>query len=142
MPYIAAQDVNNWFDGSKMQYITGVPDPALEKSIAAQIFAVVGRLYSSSSWVSDATTPSLIRSLIGMYYAGTMYQRAYAEDTGIDVGDYGTELINRALELAEKVADGSLLLFDSVGEAIAQKTKQPSFEKYEDDPKFLMGMIF
>lgn len=148
--YITVDEANAYADKNKL-IVTSV-DIDLETSQAALLFAKLGQVYDVSTWVSDTTTPSLVRKVLAMYYTGWFYLRTYSEDE--DTSTYGQMLIRQADELLAGIVAGTLVLSDVSVPAI--NPDQPSFyptdgsssltPTYEDrslgDAKFSMGTIW
>lgn len=149
---ITVQEVNAWLEKTKVA-LTAL-DSELVGSIAEQVIAAVSDMVDPTSWLDPTTTPSLIRKIIAMQYAGWYYQRTYSEDE--ETNSYGLLLLGQAERLITGIREGSLTIAGSVPADGAAFNTQPSF--YPTDfssmqsptstdpslggPKFTMGTIW
>lgn len=143
MAYISIEEVNAWLAETKITALS--LDVALETSIVNQVFASVRKAYDVSSWANAVTTPSLVRNIISMLYAGWYYERTLSEDN--NVASYGMLLINSANKLIEDIVGGSVILDPALPVVVATNTYsqgQPGFEPtaIDDGPAFTMGKIW
>jgi hypothetical protein len=152
MSNIGIQEARAWAEKTKLDLGTSLDDE-LEGSIASQVLGQVAQAYDTSSWVTSATTPKLIRSVIAMYYVAWIYSRTYAEDTGPGVTTYGDLLRQRADALLAAIIDGSVTLTDvSTTEDFGGPAFYPTDTSTADEPdeddsslgpeKFTMGVIW
>jgi hypothetical protein len=139
MPHITVDEANAWADGSKLDL--GVVDSELEASVATQVISQLSQAYDTSSWLSDTSTPALVRKLIAMIYVGWYFQRTYSEDE--DTSNYGMLLVSQANKQIQGIVNGSIPIPDiPVGTDLQMSA--PSFEPGELDcgPYFTMGTIW
>jgi hypothetical protein len=83
-----------------------------EPTFADMVFARLGQIYDTSTWLDTATTPSLIRRIIAMLVAANRYNKKHAEDD--DAGNrYAYKLENRAWELVNLIMSDQAVLYDA-----------------------------
>ncbi len=109
MSYITPDDVNAWTDGVKL-HVDDL-DENLESSVSTQVLSEASQAYDITSWVDADSTPSLIRKIIAMQYAGWLLERTYSEDDDIDA--YGVMLLAQSQKLLDGVAAGTTTLLDA-----------------------------
>ena len=121
MGHIALEDAQAWAEPTKLTL--GSLDEDLEGQIATAILNRIATAYDVSAWVSSATTPYIIRSVIAMMYVSWYYDRAYSEDDG--ASEYAKRLATMAEGLLVGILNGSV----EVGETPEQvgPTTVPSF---------------
>ena len=75
-------DVQTWLEATKFRISSTDPDN-LDNIEATHINVVYGNLsqrYLVSAWINAATTPNLVRQILAMMVAATVYRRQYSED--------------------------------------------------------------
>lgn len=147
MSVVTEQQVQQWLGSYKIT-IDDVDDE-LENTAKTQVFSALSSRYSTSEWVSYATTPKLVQQVISMLIAAWLYARIYSEDD-VSISSYATSLEARANALLQSIANGQMLLAEV--EAVVKTTDGPSFypmdNSVEDDgytpvgPKFGMGSVY
>ena len=96
MPLIDVDDVQVWLEETKLNLDQG--DELLEEPFQSEI--VLARLgaceIDTSLWVDIATTPAMIRGIIGMLVAAQRYNKVYSEseDGGNPYADKLQEMAN------------------------------------------------
>ena len=109
MAHIEIQDARDWAEQTKMAL------DSLETNLLAQVEAMVlGRIskaYDISMWATAATTPTLVKKIIAMFYVADLYDRQYSEDaeTGSPWSSY---LRGSAEALIEGIVDSTIDLID------------------------------
>jgi hypothetical protein len=150
MTYITVPDAQAWLEGTKLA-LTEL-DAQLETQISTQIISRLSGAFDTTSWVSAATTPPLIVSIIAMTYASWLYSRTYSED-GPDSNEYALRLLAIAEINIAGLSDGTLLLpgtttVNTQGTAMGYPNDESSamVATYEDPSlggsKFSMGTIW
>lgn len=150
---ITVQEVNGWLEKTK-SLITAL-DSELAGSVTEQVFATVRQVIDPASWIDASTTPTIIRKIIAMLYAGWYYQRTYSEDE--ETNSYGLLLIGQAERLLAGIASGALIIDGatpavSVAAGLGRPNYYPndlssSLSPTIDDPslggpRFTMGTIW
>lgn len=142
-------DVQQWLEQTKLS-ITAV-DVELAESHTSIVFARLADRYDSSGWVTPATTPRLVRVIISMMVASSMYRRQYSDEG--DNGSYAWRLESSAWKLLGALAGGSLTLDEPQKETArpiffptdaATALAESEGEDYHLAAKrsFSMGMVF
>ena len=141
MTILTSALVNAWTDKDRLN-LTAL-DSNLESQIASQVIAQASQAFDTSTWVSEATTPTLIKSVMAMMYAGRIYQNRNIDSVD-DLTFYGSKLIQDANTLLENIISGLIVLKDaSTGVVVPMASPaQISYEPIESDPMFSMEMIF
>jgi hypothetical protein len=149
MPLIDVDDVQPWLEESKLHLDHG--DALTEEPYQSEF--VRSRLASCldvTGWVDKATTPTLIRQIIGMLVAAQRYNRAYSE-TDEDAGNpYANKLEERAELLLTGICAGSIDLLDVVdspatsgfGSPVFYPTDSVGVLEPEEAVSFTMGKVF
>jgi hypothetical protein len=124
--HVSEAEVQQWIRNSRLT-IT-VVDPELENSAYSRVAATLAQRYETTTWVDEASTPDLIRSIISMLVAAWEINRGPGAETMNDVDSYGEHLESSALALLGSLADGSILLEDDdSGGSGGFATGQPIF---------------
>ena len=133
--------VNAWTDKDRLN-LTAL-DLDLESQIASQVIAQASQAFDTSTWVSEATTPTLIKSVMAMMYVGRIYQNRNIDSVD-DLTFYGSKLIQDANSLLNNIISGLIVLRDAGGGGGGPggSPAQISYEPIESDPMFSMEMIF
>jgi len=149
MAHIDTADANAWVEQTKLKIATF--DAAFLDQIEAQVLGRVASQFDTSTWVSPATTPKMVKSIIAMWYVAWLYDKTYSEDQEKG-NDYAALLRAHAESLLVGILDGSIVL----PEVPNQEPGSPSFYPTDDssamcptpeDPslgpaRFSMGSIF
>lgn len=150
MSNIDIQDAQAWAEKTKLDLGSALDDE-LEAFVASQVISAIAQVYEVSSWVSQATTPRLVRSVIAMNYVAWIYDRTYSEDA--TSSNYGALLRQRADLLLESIISGGVTLTDAtslgdVGSPVFYPTDESSAQDASSDDsslggeKFTMGVIW
>lgn len=135
MPNIELAEAQAWLETTKASLGSAL-DANMESSIASQVLSRVATSYDVSGWVNPATTPKLVRHIIGMKYASWFYNRQYSEDD--DVNEYALFLNAQAETLLEGIVSGTNDLVEVPG--VVAGSLSGSYE--ESTPVFTMGKVF
>ncbi|MHA2047125.1 MAG: hypothetical protein ACW99G_20225 [Candidatus Thorarchaeota archaeon] len=130
MALIDVDDVQPWLEPTKLRL--DHDDPLTEEPFQSEF--VKSRLASCdidvTTWLDAATTPTLIKSIIGMLVAAQRYNTYYSETE--DAGNaYANKLEERASMLLEGVCSGSIDLLDITDDPATTGFGSPLF--YPDD---------
>lgn len=120
--HVSETEVQQWIQNSRLT--VDVVDPDLESSAYSRVVGALALRYDTAAWTNQASTPALIRSIVSMLIAAWMINRAYAE-TVDEVDAYGAHLESSALTLLGGLADGSILVDDTI--TTTYTTGQPAF---------------
>jgi len=149
MPLIDVDDVQPWLESTKLRL--DHDDALLEEPFWSDF--VKSRLSGCGMdvalWVDGLTTPSLVKSVIGICVAAQKYSVAYSEseDGGIP---YATKLEELAYSLLEGICAGTLDLQDATddpattgfGSVLFYPTDATGALDPEQANKFAMGKTF
>jgi hypothetical protein len=105
MPRITLQDAKAWTEKTKLA-IGDFDDALLEHSENV----IIGRLngtFDTTTWLDEATTPDLIRTIISMRYVASLYRRSYADDAE-NPSSYPFWLEQQLADLLEGLLDGTI----------------------------------
>lgn len=147
MALINTDDVQSWFttDRLSLEITDDLPE---EVNISAEVLATASTRYSTTTWVTIATTPRLIRSVISARVAAIRYNKHYADQ--VDELPYGEWLHKWSMNILDGIINGTIPLLDvpSADLTLAQKTASATFYPTDassvDDQaaKFTMDMSF
>jgi hypothetical protein len=76
--HIGIDDANAWLEPTKLT-LSDI-DPNLEGQVSAQIFGRLLASFDTSTWLTSATTPQIVRTVIAMYYVAWTYDKFYSDD--------------------------------------------------------------
>lgn len=149
MARITVEEVRGWVEVTKLN----VQDLDLNflPQLETEIFAKIGTVYDTTTWVDPATTPDIVRVIITKLYAGWIYDRAYSENQA-ESNPYAAMLKENAGMLIAGLIDGTI----EIPGVPATSNPDPSFypndassamEPTSDDPslgpaRFSMGKVF
>lgn len=111
MALIDLDDAKAWAEQIKLP-IT-VLDIELEESIATTVLAKLGVAFDTSAWVSPATTPMIVRKIVGMQYVASYIHRAQSSEE--DLNEYALWLWANAEALIEGLIAGTLVIDPGAG---------------------------
>lgn len=135
---ITDEDLTQFLPTEKLA-ATDVPEHTRNTSQEIVLARLRSAEFPVQLWVSDATTPLLVRTIIAMHAAGVYYSAAFSEDDTDDNG-YGAGLQARALSLLDMLISGSLEL-DAIAMPVDHRTLE-SAGTLITEPVFTMGQIF
>jgi hypothetical protein len=149
--HITLKEAQAWLEQTKLS----LPqlDTDLEAQIVASVFGRLVTVYPDNVplWIDATSTPSIVRQVIAMYFAGWFYDRQYSETA--DSNDYANRLRRMADNLLDGLVEGSIDIIEVPGMPPAS---EPEFfptdvssanwptDQYPSDgpPRFTMGQIF
>jgi hypothetical protein len=150
--YITFQDVNAWFADTKLSLSSNTEiNDEREQQIVDTTFPRLASFAAVDTWTDDTDTPSIIRSIIAMYYAAWTYDMTYADD---DQGDNRfAARLRRAADLAlQGIVEGQVIVEGvtipaMVGPSFFPNDKSsmnPPTEQfpYDGDSYFMMGTVW
>jgi hypothetical protein len=148
MAHITVAEAQAWVEGTKLTLAT--LDSALEDHIATEVIVRLSSTTDTSLWLTELTTPKIVRTIISKFYVAWLYDRQYSED--IEQGNnYADRLKANAEMLMLGLLDGTIELpgvEDVSGSPAFYPTDASSaLEPTYDDPSlgpaaFSMGMRF
>jgi hypothetical protein len=148
MPRISEQEAQAWAERTKLT-ITAL-DTDLEANLAEEVIVRLSSAFDTSTWVSQATTPKLVRVIISKLYVAWEYDRQYSEDIA-QGSNYAALLKQNAEALIIGLIAGTIALPglpNSAGSPVFYPTDASSSQPATfDDPSlgpaaFSMGMRF
>lgn len=149
MPRITVEDVRGWVEVTKL----GVQDLDMNflPQLETEIFAKIGTVYDTTTWISPATTPDIIRVIIAKLYGGWIYDRAYSENQA-ESNPYAAMLKENAGMLMDGLIDGTIEIPGVTPISVPDPSFYPNdassaLEPTFDDPslgpaRFSMGRVF
>lgn len=152
MPLIDVDDVQPWLEVSKLRLDSS--DELLEEPYQSEV--VRSRLASCdidvTAWIDAATTPSLVKSIIGMLVAAQKYNTFYSETDEGAGNPYANKLEERAMMLLEGICAGTIDLLDITDDPATSGFGSVIFypddtvgvleENEEEAVRFTMGRVF
>ncbi len=141
---INIDDVQSWFTENKL-LLEADDDLKEETDVSNEVLSSVSSRYDTSLWVSRATTPSLIRSVISARVAAIRYRKIYADQ--LDEENYADWLDEWFKMQLEGIISGQVQLLDATDLTTALDSAGPKFYPTDtssvDDPAiFSMGKSF
>lgn len=106
MAHILAADAQVWTEGTKLTIQS--LDANLESQVTTQVFAQLSELFDPTPWADNTNTPSLVKSILAMYYVAWLYDRTYSADDNGDGNSYAARLLARADALIAGILSGAL----------------------------------
>lgn len=139
--YVGLNDLNQFLSNQKLELTSDDLEldhnEQLELTAKNIIFGKFKNVYDVTTWVGTSTTPAIVKSIMGMWIAGRIYMRQYA-DTATDEANYGRMLVNEALALVDSILDGSIEADLTLIDADARLSETYDYI----DPAFTMGSVF
>jgi hypothetical protein len=124
MARVTSDDVQIYLDEDLFEVPENDTFPE-EPTFADMVFARLGQVYDTSTWLTTVTTPALVRRILAMLIAANRYNKKHSEDE--DSGNkYAYKLENRAWDLVKLIIDDQAVLYDASLLEIAEL----------NDPKF------
>jgi len=109
MAHVSPAEIQEWIRNTRLA-VTSV-DATKDESFFRIASSKLTNRYNVTVWVDASTTPSLIRTIIGMLYAANEINAGNAESTN-EINAYGVHLESSAMALLGGLADGSIDLVD------------------------------
>jgi hypothetical protein len=110
---IEPADANAWTEGTKLAFTA--LDAALLDQIESQVLGRLASQFDTSTWLSPASTPRMVKSIVAMFYVAWYYDRTYSEDQE-QGNDYAALLRAQAESLILGILDGSIVLPEVPGD--------------------------
>jgi hypothetical protein len=150
MALVTIGEVQSWFteDRLLLEHDDDLPE---EVAVSRLALAAISKTYDVTTWVSTATTPALVRSVISAQVAALRYRKHYADQD--EELEYANWLDDWAKGTLEGIVSTELELLDTVTSdevAAAEDARTIAFlpndltgsADEESDIKFKMGTIF
>jgi hypothetical protein len=149
MANFGVDDAKAWAESSKL------PVSSIETQLATGVTNIVfARLRAAmdiSGWTNEASTPKLVRTILGMYYIAALYDKHYAQED--EESSYAITLRTLADQNLAGIISGAIEMDDFETPNI---TSAPSFFPNDESsmspatldapsnggPAFTMGSIF
>lgn len=150
MTYLTPAEANAWLEPTKLT-LTAI-EAELDTQISVQILNRLSPVFNISTWVNNASTPRLVRSIMAMYYVAWVYDRTYADDG--ESNDYAKLLRSTADANISGLLSGSIILpedpsanTDNSAPSFfpndASSALEPTVEEPSNGPPaFMMGTVF
>jgi len=137
---IALADVQAWLEATKTP-VSAIEVP-LAQQISSQVLGVVSSRYDTKTWLTDVTTPLLVKRVISMFYAGYFYHRTFSNDS--EPGVYGDRLLADAQLLLDGIASGTVTIVPDATVPVVVSGGLPSIaqELIDSEPVFSMSQEF
>ena len=139
--------VQQWLEETKLT-VDRTPDE-LDQTARDIVFSQVSQVYDTSTWVSTATTPSLILRICSMFIAAWIYERQYSENLPLDDTNWGVKLESMANLLIAGIVGLTIdipgVLPGAIGtlsDPIFYPTDAQETDGSGEERKFTMGKVF
>ncbi len=147
------EDVQSWFTEDRL--LLEADDELTEEiNVSNEVLSQVASRYDVSIWVTRATTPSLIKSVISARVAAIRYREHYADQLDNEP-NYADWLDKWFMMTLDGIISGQIQLLDATDltEALdsagpvywptdASSIDDPPFGPGEGPPAFAMGKVF
>lgn len=147
---ISLEEAQAWLEITKLSLPS--LDLDLLESIQEEVIIRIASTYDTSSWLTPATTPRLVRVAIAKMYCAWVYDRQYSENLSAGSSAYATRLTANAEMLITGIIDGTIELptipsltsgSPSFYPTDASSALEPTIEDPSLGPaKFSMGTVF
>ena len=121
MPVFTASEANAFLDSTKLDIGTSI-DNALADQMSLQVLPHLATVYDTSSWIDDASTPALVRSLVAMLYVAALYDRVYSDNADDTTSNYAFLLRRTVQSNISGLINGSLILAEDPDVAVGVDT--------------------
>ena len=114
-----------------------------ESTAADIVLGGVASRYDTTTWVDEATTPSLVLNLISALYASYTYNTTYSENYGDS--DYGRQLWSMVDRLLGNIQSGEIDLPITIIDLSTPGFYPTDVQEYDgmgDERKFSMSVEF
>lgn len=149
MAHFTVAEAQAWAEPSKLP-VTAI-DSNLEKAITNLVFGQLRTLFDVTGWTNESATPSLVRTILAMYYIAAIYDKHYAQEE--EGAAYAITLRNLANANIAGLLSGNVTMAEY---ELATETFSPSFfpndlssandpsSDFPSDggPSFMMGSVF
>ena len=105
MARITAAEAQGWGERTKLDL--RALDTDLLDQIEEEVLARINTVYDTSTWLTPATTPRLIRVILAKMYVCWFYDRQYSENQD-EGNDYAALLRTNAEMLITGILDGTI----------------------------------
>lgn len=119
MAVISIAEVQQFLEPTRFTVTNAEVTGEFELSARTEAFARVSSAYATTSWITEGTTPKLVRLAIAMLVAARLYARAYSEED-TEGNAYARRLEKKAYDLLDGIADGTIDLEEVAGEVGAR----------------------
>ncbi len=141
---INIDDVQSWFTEDRL-LLDADDELAEETDVSNEVLSTAASRYDVSIWVSRATTPTLIRSVISVRVAAIRYRKQYADQ--LEEANYADWLDNWFMMTLEGIVNGQLQLLDATDLTAALASAGALFHPTDvssvtDPAAFSMGKTF
>lgn len=148
--HISVAEAQAWIEPTKLTL--SVLEPELEAQVTTLIFSQLLGTFQTNTWVSAASTPKVVRTIIAMHYVAWTYDKYYSDDAENNayadkLRTYANimlaQLVAGTLELEELPDANAGISSPSFFPNDASSAREPS-ELYPSDgpPSFTMGTVF
>lgn len=138
MARITATEAQAWGEKTKLRPALTSLDDALVDQIETETLSKLASVADTSTWVSSATTPAIVKTVICRLYVAWIIDRQYSEE--VDLNAYAGILRTGAQGLIDGILDSSI----DIPGAVVNADGLPSV--YPDDcvegPYFTMDAVF
>ena len=143
MAYLDQPIVQQYLEQTKGRIDT--IDVALDEGAASYVLSRLTQ-YDVSGWIDEPTTPTIVREIMAMRYAGIYYSRQFGEDVS-DMNTWGGWLLKQVEALLTAITTGTI---DIPGVTPVTNSRGPlffpndqcEFDDMGNEIKFKMGSVF
>lgn len=148
--HISLAEANAWSEPTKLTL--SAIDAVLEDQISTLIFSRLLGTFDTTTWVNEASTPKIVRTIIAMHYVAWTYDKFYSDDA--EANAYAALLRSYAdanlagliagnIELIELPGANDTVSSPAFFPNDASSDRQPTVDNPSDGPPaFTMGTVF
>lgn len=150
MARITLAEANAWLEPTKLTL--AAIDPELESQVVNLVFGRLAPVFETGSWLNDASTPSIVRTIIAMHYVAWTYDKYYSDDAESNayarlLRQYAdvniAALVSGDIELVELPMANDEIKKPAFFPNDVSSANDPTPDNPSDGgPSFLMGSVF
>lgn len=120
---VRTAEIQAWLERTKLTL--DAPDLELLSHIEEEVLVRVSSKYDTSTWLTDTTTPNIIRTIISKIYASFHIDREYSENQD-EGNDYAAKLMANAEMLILGIIEGTIEIPDESSSSAAGASFYPT----------------
>jgi hypothetical protein len=147
-------EVKAWLEPTKLQHPNSLDD-ALAVHAENEVIARIAVTYDPTTWIDDATTPSLVQTIMSKLYSAWYYERVYSEDIAVKESPWVSRLLANVEVLIMGIVAGNIIIPELGPSDINSPLYYPNDSSSAQDPadnnfadtslgpsRFSMGQVF
>jgi len=126
MTHVSQPEIQQWLERTKLTIESPSEYTDLETTAVTAVFSALKDQYAVDTWVSEVTTPDLVRKILSMLVASWIYRRSYTDQARqVGIKAYDDWLESLAYDLLGGLVSGSNSLEE--GEELRLDSSYPGF---------------